>query len=72
MDKDVKKELEELFRKCNMESERRGEKDVPYVAPIYNDNDHIWLLGILSLLMLDRPDSKSKQPSINIYMGGDK
>lgn len=72
MEKDIEKELEELFRNYNMESKCRGEKDVPYFAPIYNDNDHLWILGLLLLLMLDIPDSKSKQPSINIYIGGDK
>lgn len=39
--------------------------------PLYQDND-FWIIAILMLFLLDKPEKKEKEPTINIYLGGDK
>ena len=66
------KELDDLLKNIDLGKENKFEPKIPYVTPLCNDNNDNWLFGLLLLLMLDKDDFSPKQPSINIYIGGDK
>lgn len=51
------------------EEKKQEEMFTPTLEPCLGDNT--WLLGILTLLMMNTPKSESKT-TINIYTGSDK
>ena len=75
MEKDFKKELLEKNEELKelLETSKESDEFRGFCPPpVYNDNNDVWLFGLLLLLMLDKDDFSPKQPSINIYIGGDK
>lgn len=69
MEKDLVKELEEILEKHKSKKEFHGFCPSPYTNTGCGD----WVTMLLALMMLgDKPIAESKQPIINIYLGGDK
>lgn len=69
MEKGLEKELEELLKKYKSKEEFNE-----FCPPTYVDTGcGDWMTMLLALMMLgDKPIAESKQPIINIYLGGDK
>ena len=72
MEKDLKKELEELLEKHK--SKENKEEFHGFCPPPYVDTGcGDWILMLVALGMLgDKSFLEPKQPIINIYLGGDK
>lgn len=64
-------DLEDLIKNISEKKDEKPKEEFKGFYP-YQQDDHLWILMLLLLLLSDFPKKEEKEPIIKIYIGGDE